>query len=98
MPEELLQARLRVEGDVHGVGYRAFCQELARGLTLTGYASNKQDGSVEVLVQGSPGLVNDFIDLLQRSAGPGRATRIELLEKTSIRPKELKEGFEQTTG
>ncbi len=46
--------RFIVRGRVQGVGYRYFVERIAEELTLTGYARNLDDGSVEVYAVGSP--------------------------------------------
>ncbi|MCB9513750.1 MAG: acylphosphatase [Candidatus Krumholzibacteriia bacterium] len=43
-----------ITGRVQGVGYRAFARTVARGLGLAGWVSNRPDGSVEVLAEGTP--------------------------------------------
>ena len=44
--------RWTVSGRVQGVGYRAFAARTARGLGLTGGASNLPDGRVVVVAEG----------------------------------------------
>jgi acylphosphatase len=41
-----------VEGYVQGVGFRAFVQDRAAWLGLTGWVRNRWDGSVEVVAEG----------------------------------------------
>lgn len=45
-------ARFRVTGRVQGVGFRAYCQQVARRHHLGGWAINCDDGSVDVLLCG----------------------------------------------
>jgi acylphosphatase len=45
--------RLRIEGRVQGVGFRAFVAREAGGRGLTGYVHNRGDGSVEAVLAGS---------------------------------------------
>jgi acylphosphatase len=98
MGESLLEVRLRVEGRVHGVGYRAHCERLARELELTGYAANMPDGSVEALVQGTPKSVQAFVEKIQQGPAPGRPERMVLLASREISPRERRKTFEQTWG
>ncbi|PSO04628.1 hypothetical protein B9Q12_02050, partial [Candidatus Marsarchaeota G2 archaeon ECH_B_SAG-G06] len=44
--------KARVWGVVQGVGFRAYARSLANSLSLSGYAKNLPDGSVEIFVQG----------------------------------------------
>ncbi|MDR3446567.1 MULTISPECIES: acylphosphatase [unclassified Dyella] len=55
-------ARFFVSGRVQGVFYRASAREQALMLGLSGYATNLQDGRVEVLAVGTP----SSIDALER--------------------------------
>ena len=51
----LIQNRMvRVYGRVQGVGYREACVCRARALGITGWVRNRVDGSVDVMLQGSP--------------------------------------------
>ena len=51
-PGEVERRLLRIKGRVQGVGFREACVQRARTLGLTGYARNRRDGSVEVMLQG----------------------------------------------
>ncbi|HZS81925.1 MAG TPA: acylphosphatase [Stellaceae bacterium] len=44
--------RLRIEGRVQGVGYRAWLEDEARAQGLRGWVRNRRDGSVEALLIG----------------------------------------------
>ena len=59
--EGLLESRLvRVYGRVQGIGYREACVGRAREMGVTGWVRNRMDGSVEVLLQGSPQQLADM--------------------------------------
>jgi len=60
-----------VLGRVQGVGFRWFVRERARALGLTGWVRNRQDGSVEVLAEGSDAALRELRALLR--AGPSGA-------------------------
>jgi acylphosphatase len=45
--------RLRIEGRVQGVGYRAWLEREAQRQSLRGWARNRLDGSVETLLIGA---------------------------------------------
>ena len=44
--------RWEVRGRVQGVGFRYFVRRLARGLELSGWVANREDGSVTVAAAG----------------------------------------------
>jgi len=58
---DLRTAKLRVEGNVQGVGFRNWTQRLAVQLGLTGWVRNRRDGSVEIVVHGPVLAVEDAI-------------------------------------
>jgi acylphosphatase len=49
---ETVRLHAIVEGYVQGVGFRAFVQDRAARLGLTGWVRNRWDGSVEVTAEG----------------------------------------------
>lgn len=57
-----------VSGKVQKVGYRDFITRLAKEDGLTGYVRNKEDGTVEVLAQGTPDQLKTFIELLHEGS------------------------------
>jgi acylphosphatase len=84
---------VRVRGRVQGVGYREACVRHARGLGVTGWVRNRADGSVEVLLQGSPGQLAHMCEWLRTSV-PG--ARVDSIEVTDVRrPFNRLDGFER---
>ena len=57
-----------VRGKVQGVGYRLFVKKQADKLGLTGFAQNEEDGSVNVVAQGEPEILEKFVESLK--SGP----------------------------
>lgn len=60
----LMQAKVR--GRVQGVGFRMTAKEYADELGLKGYARNCSDGSVELFVEGSKPLFDQFLRSLHQ--------------------------------
>jgi acylphosphatase len=60
-----------VQGYVQGVGFRWWTRSRALELGLTGYASNRPDGRVQVVVQGPRDVCQRLLDLLQSGRTPG---------------------------
>jgi acylphosphatase len=57
-----------VAGKVQGVRYRTYVQESATGLSLAGYVKNLPDGTVEVVAQGLPDTLKEFVEFLNEGS------------------------------
>lgn len=66
--------RATVYGRVQGVFFRAFVQEWAEQLNLTGYVRNRPGGAVEVMVEGGKPNLEKLLGYLK--TGPP-AARVE---------------------
>jgi len=64
----MIEMRAIVIGKVQGVAYRAYVQEAATELGLVGYAHNNTDGSVEVVAQGFPETLKEFVEYLHEGS------------------------------
>ena len=82
--------RFIVSGRVQGVGFRYFAQDAARREGLHGYATNHDDGTVEVKAEGEAEALERFERALRR--GPSRA-RVEGVLIDEIDPTALSGGF-----
>lgn len=63
---------------MQGVFYRAYAQEEAQKLSLTGYAKNMPDGSVEALLQGSEAQINAFIEWAREGSPGAKVNKVEI--------------------
>jgi len=70
--DRTVRCRLRVEGRVQGVGFRAWTAWTARELGLAGWVRNLPDGSVELEAEGPLGRLARMRDAVQR--GPELAS------------------------
>jgi acylphosphatase len=82
--------RLRIEGVVQGVGYRAFAATEARRLRLDGWVRNRSDGTVEAQVCGDTADVESFVQACLRGPSGAKVANIdlrncELLEEKGFR-------------
>ena len=59
-----------VSGRVQGVGYRYYVSDRARGLQVTGYAKNLDDGTVEVVAEAQEPVLREFIGILYAEEDP----------------------------
>jgi acylphosphatase len=80
-------ARIIVEGRVQGVGFRAFVAREAGRLALAGWARNRRDGSVEILVAGPEPAVEALIAAARRGPPASRVDRLvaEDADETALR-------------
>ena len=84
--------RCRVEGLVQGVFYRASTQEQANKYSLTGYARNLPDGSVEVLACGEVQAVAALCDWLWQGPIHARVDSVECVEIQQTEPQHFTTG------
>ena len=78
MAEDLTTLRLRIEGEVQGVGFRAFVAAEARRLGLHGWVRNRSDRTVEVLVSGKTEQVEALVAASMRGPPGARVTNLDL--------------------
>ncbi|MDZ4267148.1 MAG: acylphosphatase [Mycobacterium sp.] len=65
-----------VHGYVQGVGFRWWTRSRALELGLTGFASNRPDGRVQVVAQGSRTACEKLLDLLKGGSTPGHVDKV----------------------
>ncbi|MEQ1717401.1 MAG: acylphosphatase [Hyphomicrobium sp.] len=63
----LRTVRIRIEGRVQGVGFRAFVEREAKRHLVDGFVRNRRDGGVEIVARG----VVDDIDAFSKSCAKG---------------------------
>ncbi len=67
-----VRATIIVRGMVQGVGFRYYAYRHAKALGLNGYVRNMWDGSVLSEVEGTRGMVEEYIKAL--TVGPSSAS------------------------
>jgi len=82
----VIRRRLLVHGRVQGVGFRWFVRRAAQSRSLAGWAANRPDGTVEVVLEGEPETVYS-VDRLVRE-GP-RGAQVERVEAADEEPEGL---------
>lgn len=70
------QLMATVYGKVQGVGFRWWTAGIAKSLGLVGYAKNLDDGSVEIIAQGSRAAVEELLAELQSGDTAGRVDHL----------------------
>ena len=85
------RARVRFEGRVQGVYFRAHCEEHARSLGLRGFVRNLEDGSVEAVFEGERAAIDACIEW-NRTAQP--RAHVDTIHVEWEQPTGAFEGFE----
>jgi len=75
------QFHLIIEGDVVGVGYRSWMVREAERLNIVGWVKNRQDKTVEAVVQGEEESVKKIIELCKKGPDVAWVERVEVTEK-----------------
>ena len=71
-----------VEGRVQGVFFRAHTRNEAIRLGLTGWVRNRNDGSVEALVEGDTAAVERMLEWFQQGSPHSKVAQIHITEET----------------
>jgi acylphosphatase len=77
--EDINMERLHaiVHGDVQGVGFRYFVQRRAQQLGLRGWVRNNDDGTVELVAEGTRRQLEDLKRALEEGPRLARVDRVE---------------------
>lgn len=76
METKPVSVTVHIIGKVQGVGFRAWTENAARGLGLTGWVGNDPDGSVRAVFTGSDQAVNAMLDQLRMGPSAARVDRV----------------------
>ena len=76
--QEPVRAYLLIIGRVQGVAYRAFAREEATLRGVGGWVRNREDGRVEVEVEGERAVVEAFIECLKHGPPLARIDHVEI--------------------
>jgi acylphosphatase len=73
-----------VSGLVQGVFYRASARDKAVGLGLTGWVRNLPDGRVEILAEGEPQRIAEFLDWCRSGPPQARVEDCRVIEEKPL--------------
>jgi acylphosphatase len=76
----VIARRLVIRGRVHGVGYRDAAVQAAFVNQVGGWVRNRNDGTVEAFVQGSPDAVARYLEWARRGPPLARVTAVEVVD------------------
>lgn len=78
MTIEITTFRLRIKGDVQGVGYRDWAVEEANNRRLNGWVRNRGDGSVEMVISGPDAVVQDMLRATTQGPPAAQVHKIDI--------------------
>jgi len=67
-----------VRGRVQGVFFRSYVQEAAWKLGLSGWVRNREDGSVEVVAEGTRIVLEGFLEALKKGPATARVEHVDV--------------------
>jgi acylphosphatase len=78
MSDDLTTLRLKIIGEVHGVGFREFAIAEANARSLTGWVRNRSDGTVEIVASGPQKEIEAFVGICMRGPPSARVRNVEM--------------------
>jgi acylphosphatase len=81
MSGETIRRRLIVHGRVQGVFFRDSVREAAENEGVSGWAANRDDGTVEVVLEGSAEPVESVIGFCRIGPGSAHVTSVDVTEE-----------------
>jgi acylphosphatase len=81
MSPETIRRRLIVHGRVQGVFFRDSTRECAENEGVSGWAANRDDGTVEVLLEGPPDAVEAVIGFCRTGPMSADVTSVDVTEE-----------------
>ena len=77
----LKRVLVQVEGVVQGVYFRDYTQQEARRLDLSGWARNRADGAVEVVLEGEAQSIVRMVQWLHRGSPMAEVSKVRVVEE-----------------
>ncbi len=77
-----IRRRLVVHGKVQGVFFRDSTRQAARNEGVSGWAANRSDGSVEVVLEGSPDAVGSVVGYCREGPSSAEVHSVDVHEET----------------
>ena len=84
---EITTFRLRISGDVQGVGFRLWAIGQAAERGLDGWVRNRGDGTVELMISGPDKSIQAMLGACTQGPEGARVTNIDILNEEVAPPK-----------
>ncbi len=81
MSEDTVRRHLIVNGKVQGVFFRDSTRESAENEGVSGWAANRDDGTVEVVLEGAPEAVDSVIGFCRTGPMSADVTSVDVTEE-----------------
>lgn len=72
--------KIKVLGEVQGVGFRFFAKQRADNLGIKGFAQNEPDGSVYIEAEGKEEDLDRLVQWCKKGPESARVTKVEVKE------------------
>ncbi|MEM4263961.1 MAG: acylphosphatase [Candidatus Woesearchaeota archaeon] len=70
---------LIIHGEVQGVFFRDYVKKAAHFLKLKGWVKNNDDGTVEVVAEGTNDLLQEFLSKCKRGPVLAKVTKVDIM-------------------
>jgi acylphosphatase len=77
----MIRRRLIVHGHVQGVGFRWAIARAAESRGVSGWVTNRADGTVEAVLEGEPEAVESVVRLSREGPRGARVERVDVAEE-----------------
>jgi acylphosphatase len=77
----VIRRRLIVHGQVQGVGFRWAIARAAESRGVSGWVTNRADGTVEALLEGEPDAVESVVRLAREGPRGAQVERVDVAEE-----------------
>lgn len=81
---------VRIEGQVQGVYFRAWTDQVAKSLGLDGWVRNRQDGSVEAVFSGPLEKVDEMLRRCADGPPDAKVTKVTITDEGGAPPSGFK--------
>jgi len=78
--DALVSYKIQVYGIVQGVGFRYYTKKKADSLAVNGWVMNRDDGSVEINVNGERAAVMEFVEWCHEGPPSSDVERLDIEE------------------
>jgi acylphosphatase len=79
-PMAVQAKQIIVHGRVQGVGFRYFVQYVGKRIGVTGNVRNCSDSTVEIIVEGNPKKITEFLTEVEKGPALAHVQRVDVVD------------------